>query len=63
MSFNWRIDTENRVHYTVEYYSPIENKDIINFEYKWTELENIILSEVTQTQKHMISLFSLINGY
>jgi hypothetical protein len=33
--------------YTFEYYSFIKNKDIINFAGKWTELENIILSEVT----------------
>jgi hypothetical protein len=37
--------------YTMEYYSAIKNKDIMNFAGKWTELGNIILSEVTQTQK------------
>jgi hypothetical protein len=37
--------------YTVEFYSDISNKDIMNFAGKWSELENIILSEVTQTQK------------
>jgi hypothetical protein len=34
-------------------YSAIKNKDIINFAGKWMELENIILSEVTQTPKDM----------
>jgi hypothetical protein len=34
----------------MEYYSAIKNKDIINFADKWMDLENIILSEVTQTQ-------------
>jgi hypothetical protein len=34
--------------YTIEYYSAIKNKDIINFAGKWMELENIILSEVVQ---------------
>ena len=34
----------------MKYYSDIENKDIMNFEGKWIELENIILSKVTQTQ-------------
>ena len=30
-------------------YSAIKNKDILSFAGKWMELENIILSEVTQT--------------
>jgi len=47
--------------YTVEYYSVIKN--ILCLAGKWTELENMILSEVTQTQKYMHSLFSLISGY
>ena len=37
--------------YIVEYYSAIKNKDIMSFAGKWMELKNIILSEVTQTQK------------
>ena len=35
--------------YTMEYYSAIKNEDIMSFSSKWMELENIILSEVTQT--------------
>jgi hypothetical protein len=34
---------------TMEYYSAIKNENIINSTGKWMELENIILSEVTQT--------------
>jgi hypothetical protein len=37
--------------YTMEYCSAIKNNDFIKFAGKWMELENIILSEVTQTQK------------
>jgi hypothetical protein len=37
--------------YTMEYYSAIKNKDDMKFAGKWMELENIILREVTQTQK------------
>jgi hypothetical protein len=37
--------------YKMEYYSAIKNEDILSFAGKWMELENIILSEVTQTQK------------
>jgi len=37
--------------YTMEYYSAIKNNDFIKFIGKWMELESIILSEVTQSQK------------
>jgi len=37
--------------YTMEYYSDIKNNDFMKFLGKWMELENIILSEVTQSQK------------
>jgi hypothetical protein len=30
---------------------------------KWMELENITLSEVTQSQKNTYSMHSLISGY
>jgi hypothetical protein len=49
--------------YTVEYYSAIKNEDILSFAGKWMELENNILSEVTQTQKDMHGIYSLISGY
>jgi hypothetical protein len=35
----------------------------MSFAGKWMELENIILSEVTETQKDMHSMYSLISGY
>ncbi|KAL6044736.1 hypothetical protein STEG23_000933, partial [Scotinomys teguina] len=37
--------------YTMEYYSAEKNNTTMKFAGKWKELENIILSEVTQTQK------------
>jgi hypothetical protein len=46
--------------YTMEYVSAIKNKDIMRFAGKWMELENIILSEVTQTQRGMQGMYSLI---
>jgi hypothetical protein len=49
--------------YTMEYYSAIKNEDILSFAGKWIELENIILSEVTQTQNDVHSIHSLISGY
>jgi hypothetical protein len=38
--------------YTMEYYSAIKTNDFMKFTGKSMELENIILSEVTQTQKN-----------
>ena len=49
--------------YTMEYYSAIKNKVTMNFTGKCMELENIILSEVTQTQKDMHGIYLLISGY
>jgi hypothetical protein len=48
--------------YTMEYYSSIKNEDILGFAGKWMELENIILSKVTQTQKDIHGMYSL-SGY
>jgi hypothetical protein len=47
----------------MEYYSTIKNNDFRKFTGKWMELENIILSEATQSQKNMHSMHSLISGY
>jgi len=49
--------------YTMEYYSAIKNNDFMKFIGKWRELENIILSEVTQSQKNTHGMHSLISGY
>jgi hypothetical protein len=46
----------------MEYNSTIKNKDIIKFVVKWMELENVILSKVTQTLKNMINMYSLLGG-
>jgi hypothetical protein len=41
--------------YTMEYYSAIKSNEFMKFLGKWMDLEDIILSEVTQSQKtHMI---------
>ena len=45
---------------TMEYYSAIKNNDFMKFAGKWMELENIILSEVTQSQRNKHSMNSLI---
>ena len=38
----------------MEYYSAIKNNEFIKFLGKWMDLENIILSEVIQSQKNTL---------
>jgi hypothetical protein len=46
--------------YTMEFYSAMKKKEILSFASKWMELENIIPSKVSQTQKTKRCMFSLI---
>jgi hypothetical protein len=50
-------------YYPMEYYSGIKNNEFMKFLGKWIELENIILTEVTQSQKNTHDIYSLISGY
>jgi hypothetical protein len=49
--------------YTMECYSAIKNNEFMKFASKWMDLENIILSEVAQSQKNTYGMHSLISGY
>ena len=49
--------------YTMEYYSAINNNEFMKFLGKWMNLEAIILSKVTQSQKKSLDMHSLISGY
>jgi hypothetical protein len=40
----------------------MKKNEILSFTGKWVELENIILSEVSQAQKAKSLMFSLIRG-
>ena len=45
--------------YTIEYYSAFRKNDFTTFAATWTELEEIMLSEISQAEKdnyHMVSL-------
>jgi hypothetical protein len=44
-------------------YTAIKNDDFMNFVGKLLEPENIIQIEVTQIQKDIHDMYSLINGY
>ena len=47
----------------MEYYTAIKSNDFMKFTGKLVELENIILSEVTQSQKYTHGMFSVMSGY
>jgi hypothetical protein len=49
--------------YTMEYYSAIKNNECMKFLGKWMNLEDIVLSEVRQSQKKSLEMHSLISGY
>uniref|UniRef100_A0A8I3W4Q1 DUF1725 domain-containing protein n=1 Tax=Callithrix jacchus TaxID=9483 RepID=A0A8I3W4Q1_CALJA len=46
--------------YTMEYYAAIRNDEFVLFVGTWMNLENIILSKLTQEQKMKHRIFSLI---
>ena len=47
----------------MEYDSAFKNNEFMKFLVKWMELENVILNEVTQSQKKTHSMNSLISAY
>jgi hypothetical protein len=63
MSLNRGMDTENVVHLPMQYYSAIKKNEFMKFLGKWMDLEGIILSEATQSQKNSHDMYSLISGY
>ena len=48
--------------YIMEYYAAIKNDEFLSFVGTWMNLENIILSKLTQEQKMKHRIFSLIGG-
>ena len=48
--------------YTMEYYSAIKKNEIMPFVATWMDLEIVILSEVSQTQKDKYHMIQLICG-
>ena len=63
MSLNRRRDTKMWYIYTMEYYSAIKKNEFMKFLAKWMDLEGIILSEVTHSQRNSHNMYSLISGY
>ena len=48
--------------YTMEYYSAIRKKQILSIATTWMELEDIMLSEISQVEKDKCQMISLICG-
>ena len=48
--------------FTMEYYSVIKKNDILPFATTWIDLEGIMLSEISQTEKVNYCMLSLICG-
>ena len=48
--------------YTKEYYSAIKKNDIMPFIATWMELETLIVSEISQKDKHKYHMISFITG-
>ena len=48
--------------YTMEYYSAIKKNTIMSFTATWTELEIIILNELSQKEKDKYHMILLICG-
>ena len=48
--------------YTMEYYSAVKKNEILPFAATWMDLENIIPSEISQTEKAKYCMISLIFG-
>ena len=53
------MDEENVIH-LYKWVLVAKNQEIIKFVSKWTELEKIILSVKTQSQKDKNSMYSLV---
>ena len=48
--------------YTIEYYSAIKRNETLPFAATWMDLEGIMLSEISQTEKDKYCMISLICG-
>ena len=61
VSTNRRMDKENII-YTMNYDPSINKNEIPSFVAVWTDLENIRLSEISQTEKDKYCMISVTCG-
>ena len=62
MSFNRRMVKKMWFIYTMEYYSVIRKVEILPFTLTWIELEGIMLSEISQSEKDNYGMVSFTCG-
>ena len=62
MPIDTRMDKEDVVVYTMEYYSAIKRNKIVPYAEMWTDLETVIQSEVSQKEKNKYRIILLICG-
>ena len=48
--------------YTMEYYLAVQKKEILPFVTAWTNLESIMLSEISQSEEDKYHMISLVCG-
>ena len=49
--------------YTMEYYSATKKNEMLPFAATWMDLEGIMLSEISQTEKDKYCMISLMCGF
>ena len=62
MSFDRSLDEEDMIYiYTLKYYSAISKDEILPFVTTWMDLENIILSEISWSEKAKNRMITLMH--
>ena len=54
--------SKNGYIYTIEYYAAERKKELLPFVTAWMELENIMLSEISQSVKDKYHIISTVRG-
>ena len=62
MAINRRMDKEDVVQYTMEYYSAIKRNEIGSYEEMWMHVETVIQREVSQKEKNKYCILMHICG-
>ena len=62
MSINRGMEKEDVVHVYMEYYSAIKENGLMPFAITWMDLEIVILSEITPSQKDKCHVMLHIRG-
>ena len=61
MSLDRQMDKEDVVYIIMEYYMAIKKDEIMSFMTTWMDLKGIMLSEISQPEKEIYHMLSLIH--